>query len=191
MEDLPEDLSDEDIVNIFDAYCSGCKCEVLEPIDGPLIATVVVPTYSEAEWIVSNLNGNIPQGLNGPIRASTPQYSMSTPKRIPPSYGKAQASNSHHQSPYSKPGDQGAERSDPNNTNLYVNQLPQGCDDERLNELFQECGNIVSVKCISEKRYGFVQFASVEQAENAIDMMNGLEVEGTPLVCRFAAKSRT
>merc|ERR1711970_9993 len=44
--------------------------------------------------------------------------------------------------------------------NLYVWNLPVGADDNFLRELFCQVGNVVSVKCILDRRYGFVRFSS-------------------------------
>lgn len=189
IEDLPPEISPEDILFIFDNYCAADDCQVLWSDSSQSIAMIYVPAASEAEWILENLNGNIPEGLDEPVRISMAQQPEGAPRRIAPLYGKdgqvdEAESASHHQA-------QGAtSESGEEHSNVYVCQLPDGSDDDYLRELFQECGTIVSVKCVADKRFGFVRFSTTEEAQEAIDTMNGVVIEGTetPIVCRFAKR---
>eukprot|EP00446_Apocalathium_sp_SHHI-4_P047409 CAMPEP_0177386646 /NCGR_PEP_ID=MMETSP0368-20130122/50910_1 /TAXON_ID=447022 ORGANISM="Scrippsiella hangoei-like, Strain SHHI-4" /NCGR_SAMPLE_ID=MMETSP0368 /ASSEMBLY_ACC=CAM_ASM_000363 /LENGTH=452 /DNA_ID=CAMNT_0018851539 /DNA_START=51 /DNA_END=1409 /DNA_ORIENTATION=+ len=70
--------------------------------------------------------------------------------------------------------------------NVYVWQLPHGSDDGFLQQLFQQVGTVVSVKCMPEKRYGFVRFGSVDDASLAIQAIHGLQCHGTILKVKFA-----
>ncbi|CAG2190597.1 PABPC [Mytilus edulis] len=61
--------------------------------------------------------------------------------------------------------------------NLYVKNLDDNIDDERLRKEFSQFGTITSAKVMSEggrsKGFGFVCFSSPEEANNAIIQMNG------------------
>ena len=70
---------------------------------------------------------------------------------------------------------------------VYVGNLPFNVDDEKLRELFSSFGEIAEVQVIKDKfsgrskGFGFVTFASKEDAEKAIAKMNDKEVEGRTL----------
>ncbi|XP_074656080.1 polyadenylate-binding protein 4-like isoform X1 [Tubulanus polymorphus] len=70
--------------------------------------------------------------------------------------------------------------------NLYVKNLDDGIDDERLRKEFQPYGNITSAKVMRDKEgvskgFGFVCFSSPEEATEAITKMNGRIVVRKPL----------
>lgn len=73
-------------------------------------------------------------------------------------------------------------------SNLYVAGLPAGIDDESFKQLFEGSGTITSCKCVPEKRYGFVNYASKDEAEAVLEAMNGFQFNGTTLQVRFATK---
>jgi len=81
---------------------------------------------------------------------------------------------------------------------LYVGNLPYSLNDQKMEELFKSCGEVVSSKVICDfdsgrsKGFGFVEMASEEDATTAIKEMNGKEVEGRNLkVSEAIAKPRT
>lgn len=75
---------------------------------------------------------------------------------------------------------------------LYVGSLPYSIDDAQLEELAQPFGDIISAKVISDKfsgrskGFGFVEFTNDDDAEKAIEGLNGKEVEGRELVVNEA-----
>lgn len=77
-------------------------------------------------------------------------------------------------------------------TNLFVGNLPYGVDSDKLGEVFSQAGAVVSAKVISDKYsgrsrgFGFVEMASQEDAQKAIDMFNGKDLDGRPLVVNEA-----
>lgn len=77
-------------------------------------------------------------------------------------------------------------------TNLFVGNLPYTMDSTKLQELFAAAGTVVSAKVISDKYsgrsrgFGFVEMASDEEAKKAIEMFNGKDIEGRPLVVNEA-----
>mmetsp|Transcript_45955 Transcript_45955/g.127553 ORF Transcript_45955/g.127553 Transcript_45955/m.127553 type:complete len:415 (-) Transcript_45955:168-1412(-) len=79
---------------------------------------------------------------------------------------------------------------DQGSTNVYVYQLPVGSDDSTLMQLFGTYGSILSVKCLTDRRYGFVKMGSVEEAEAAIEGVNNLRLENTTVKCHFANRDR-
>jgi RNA recognition motif-containing protein len=77
-------------------------------------------------------------------------------------------------------------------TNLFVGNLPYTMDSAKLEELFAQAGAVASAKVISDKYsgrsrgFGFVEMASDEEAKKAIEMFNGKDVDGRPLVVNEA-----
>ena len=65
-------------------------------------------------------------------------------------------------------------------------------DSKKLEELFAGAGTIVSAKVISDKYsgrsrgFGFVEMSTDEEAKKAIEMFNGKDVDGRPLVVNEA-----
>ncbi|XP_076084444.1 polyadenylate-binding protein 1-like [Mytilus galloprovincialis] len=69
--------------------------------------------------------------------------------------------------------------------NVYVNNLDDNIDDERLREEFSQFGTITSAKVMTEfgrsKGYGFVCFSSPEDASKAVTEMDGRIIVSKPL----------
>lgn len=75
-------------------------------------------------------------------------------------------------------------------SNLFVGNLPAGLDELSFRQLFSQYGAVVSTKVVAEARYGFVKYASVQEAQRVIDMMNGAIINGVQLAVRFANMDR-
>ena len=75
---------------------------------------------------------------------------------------------------------------------LYVGNLSYGTTDSDLQSLFEEFGTVQSAQVIMDresgrsKGFGFVEMGSQEEAEKAISMLNGKEVEGRALTVNIA-----
>jgi cold-inducible RNA-binding protein len=70
---------------------------------------------------------------------------------------------------------------------VFVGNLPFSIDDNKLNEVFAQCGEIKEAVVIKNKfngrskGFGFVTFANDEDAKKAISEFNGKEVDGRAL----------
>jgi len=70
---------------------------------------------------------------------------------------------------------------------LYIGNLPFGIDDEKLRKLFSAHGKVEEATVIKDKfsgrskGFGFVTFATKEEAEKAIKELNDKEIEGRNL----------
>lgn len=70
---------------------------------------------------------------------------------------------------------------------IYVGNLAYNMTEDSLKELFEQHGEVASVKIIKDrfsgrsKGFGFVEMADKQAAENAIQKLNGAEIEGRNL----------
>ncbi|MFQ5540139.1 MAG: RNA recognition motif domain-containing protein [Candidatus Binatia bacterium] len=75
---------------------------------------------------------------------------------------------------------------------LYVGGLPFAVTDGQLEEIFREHGTVESARVISDKftgrsrGFGFVEMSSSEEAQKAIDALNGTQLEGRTLTVNEA-----
>jgi RNA recognition motif-containing protein len=67
------------------------------------------------------------------------------------------------------------------NPKLYVGNLTYSVDEAQLRELFSNYGDVKDVRVIERKGFGFVEFETVEEAEKAMEALNGTEFEGRTL----------
>ena len=75
---------------------------------------------------------------------------------------------------------------------LYVGSLPYSTTDDQLKDHFSTAGNVVSAHVIIDKMsgrskgFGFVEMASKEEAQKAIEMFNGQDMGGRNIVVNEA-----
>ncbi|XP_052789091.1 ELAV-like protein 1 [Mya arenaria] len=76
-----------------------------------------------------------------------------------------------------------AEHDNPNKTNLIINYLPQTYSDDEMFTLFSTIGTVVNCRIIRDKSsgysygFGFVEYSTPQEAMNAIESLNGCEIE--------------
>ena len=72
--------------------------------------------------------------------------------------------------------------------NIFVGNLNYSITEDDLKEIFEEYGELSSVKLITDKftgrskGFGFVEMSDAEEAKKAIEELNGAEVEGRSMV---------
>ncbi|MBP5296644.1 MAG: RNA-binding protein [Bacteriovoracaceae bacterium] len=72
-------------------------------------------------------------------------------------------------------------------TKLYVGNLPYQVTEDALTNYFAQAGQVSSAKIITDrdtgrsKGFGFVEMATEEEANTAIETLNGKEFEGRTL----------
>jgi RNA recognition motif-containing protein len=75
---------------------------------------------------------------------------------------------------------------------IYVGNLPYSVNDGALESNFSEFGSVSSAKVMMDretgrsKGFGFVEMATAEEAQAAIDGLNGVSVEGRSIVVNLA-----
>jgi polyadenylate-binding protein len=78
-------------------------------------------------------------------------------------------------------------------TNLFVKNLPDSWDTDALLQNFEQFGEVVSHKVITDeatgqsKCHGFISFKEHDQAEAAVEMMHEKEIEGKVIISSFCA----
>lgn len=82
-------------------------------------------------------------------------------------------------------------------TKLYVGQLGAEISSDELRQLFAAQGFVVtSARVICDREggrsrgFGFVEFSSEDEAQRAIDALNGMDVRGRKLLVKEAGGER-
>lgn len=97
--------------------------------------------------------------------------------------------------------------SNENRTNLIVNYLPQTMGEDEIRSLFSSVGEVESVKLVRDKTvifadplnpaapkgqslgYGFVNYTKPQDAEQAVNVLNGLRLQNKTIKVSFARPS--
>ena len=75
---------------------------------------------------------------------------------------------------------------------LYVGSLPYSTTDDQLRQHFSAAGNVASAQVIVDKfsgrskGFGFVEMATDEEAQKAVEMFNGQDMAGRNIVVNEA-----
>ncbi|KAI3357618.1 hypothetical protein L3Q82_016025, partial [Scortum barcoo] len=78
-------------------------------------------------------------------------------------------------------------------TNVYIKNFGEDYTDEKLKEIFSAYGRTLSVRVMKDERgrsrgFGFVNYANHEDAQKAVDEMNGKEINGKMIYVGRAQK---
>ncbi|HOQ15423.1 MAG TPA: RNA-binding protein [Candidatus Paceibacterota bacterium] len=71
---------------------------------------------------------------------------------------------------------------------LYVGSLSYNTTEDSLKDAFSKAGTVVSATVITDKYsgrskgFGFVEMSSGEEAEKAVEMLNGQELDGRKII---------
>jgi cold-inducible RNA-binding protein len=77
-------------------------------------------------------------------------------------------------------------------TKLFIGSLSYNVNNDRLRELFEAFGTVESANVITDrdtnrsKGFGFVEMSTDQEAQAAIDGLNGKEVDGRTIVVNIA-----
>ena len=75
---------------------------------------------------------------------------------------------------------------------LYVGNLAYSVNDAQLSQMFSEAGEVASATVITDKYsgrskgFGFVEMKDEESSQKAMEMFNGKEIDGRPIVVNEA-----
>ena len=76
--------------------------------------------------------------------------------------------------------------------NIYVGNLPYSTDRDELRAIFEQYGEVSSARVVTDREtgrsrgYGFVEMPNAEQAQAAIEALNGKEIGGRKAVVNEA-----
>nr|XP_023675932.1 polyadenylate-binding protein 1 [Paramormyrops kingsleyae] len=171
-----EDMDDEKLKEVFSKYGTAMSIRVMTDENGKSrgFGFVSFERHEDAQKAVDEMNG---KELNGKLiyvgRAQKKVERQTELKR------KFEQMKQDRMTRY-----QGV--------NLYVKNLDDGIDDERLRKEFSPFGTITSAKVMMEggrsKGFGFVCFSSPEEATKAVTEMNGRIVATKPLYVALAQR---
>lgn len=80
--------------------------------------------------------------------------------------------------------------------NIYVGNLPFGATENEIEDLFGRFGAVKSAAIITDRDtgrsrgFGFVEMANDDEAQKAIDDLNGQDMDGRPLTVNQARPRR-
>jgi len=78
------------------------------------------------------------------------------------------------------------------NNKLFVGSLPWAIDNAQLEQLFSQFGKVISAQVLKDREtgrsrgFGFVEMSSDEEAQKAIEALNGSDMEGRKIVVNVA-----
>ncbi len=81
--------------------------------------------------------------------------------------------------------------------NVYVGNLPNDVNNEEIQDLFAQYGNVKSVKLINDREtgafrgFGFVEMSSLDEANRAIEELNGYTMDEKQLRVNHARRRET
>ena len=77
-------------------------------------------------------------------------------------------------------------------TKLFVGSLPWSVDDQKLQDTFEEYGNVVSAKVITDREtrrsrgFGFIEMEDSSDAQTAMKALNESELDGRTIIVNEA-----
>ncbi|XP_055810996.1 polyadenylate-binding protein 2-like isoform X2 [Solanum dulcamara] len=177
VKNLAESATDDELKNVFGEFGSITSAVVMRDADGKSkgFGFVNFENADDAAKAVEALNGK---------KFDEKEWYV----------GKAQKKSEREQELKSKFEQTAKEAVDKyQGVNLYVKNLDDTIDDEKLKELFAEFGTITSCKVMRDpsgisRGSGFVAFSTPEEASRALSEMNGKMIVSKPLYVALAQR---
>ncbi|MBI2267867.1 MAG: RNA-binding protein [Candidatus Blackburnbacteria bacterium] len=75
---------------------------------------------------------------------------------------------------------------------LFIGNLPYTVESRQLLDLFSKAGSVVSAEVVIDRMngrsrgFGFVEMSTEEETQNAINTLNGQEIDGRKIVVNVA-----
>ncbi|GAA0140711.1 RNA metabolism protein [Lithospermum erythrorhizon] len=177
VKNLSESATDEEIKNIFGEYGIITSAVIMRDADGKSKCFGFI-NFENADDAAKAV-----EALNGKTIGEKEWY-----------VGKAQKKSEREQelkTKFEQSAKEAAEKSQ--GANLYIKNLDDSINDEKLKELFSEFGTITSFKIMRDpsgvsKGSGFVAFSTPEEASRALSEMNGKMIINKPLYVALAQR---
>lgn len=132
-------------------------------------------THEQAQACLEKLNGTAVEGTDKVLYVSKAQKKDDREKELKSRYDNFKNEQN-------------------NKANLYVKNLADDIDDERLRGLFASYGAITSARVMVDPKtkkslgFGFVCFSNPDEANNAMMKLNGSLIDGKPLYVNLAQR---
>ncbi|KAL6531216.1 Splicing factor 1 [Orobanche hederae] len=172
-----------------DVLCSYCGDGGHPSIDCQLKHTTGKKMDDEYQNFLAELGGTIPESST-----KTSSATLALPSTSGANPPWANGTNTFSSTTHAALGTNLIKPKEHDETNLYIGYLPPTLEDDGLIGLFSPFGEIVMAKVIKDrvsglsKGYGFVKYADVQQANNAIASMSGHKLDGRSIAVRVAGK---
>jgi len=181
IKNLPEDITDEQLKEMFGEYGKIVSGKVMSSEDGRSkgFAFVSYEDHDAAAVCVEELNGKEHQGKT--LYVGRAQKKAERQAELKDKFERLKIERMNRY--------QGV--------NLYVKNLDDNIDDERLRKEFSQFGTITSARVMHNrvmgepgrsKGFGFVCFSSPEEATKAVTEMNGRILVSKPLYVALAQR---
>jgi len=177
VKNLPEDMNDDQLNVMFSKYGMVTSAKVMQTDDGKVkgFGFVSFETADAAESCVEEMNGNEQAGRKLYVGRAQKKAERQAELRDRFERLKLERINRYQ------------------GVNLYVKNLDDVIDDERLRKEFATYGNITSAKVMRDeaaasKGFGFVCFSAPEEATKAVTEMNGRIIVSKPLYVALAQR---
>ncbi|CAI9281873.1 unnamed protein product [Lactuca saligna] len=177
VKNLPESTTDEDLKKTFGEYGMITSAVVMKDSDGKS------KCFGFVNFENADDAANAVEGLNGKKFDDKEWY-----------VGKAQKKSEREMELKSRFEQTVKEAADKyQGLNLYVKNLDDTIDDDKLRKLFSEYGTITSCKVMldpngNSRGSGFVAFSTPEEASQALGEMNGKMIVNKPLYVALAQR---
>ncbi|XP_062163304.1 splicing factor-like protein 1 [Alnus glutinosa] len=175
-----------------DVLCKICGDGGHPTIDCPVKGTAGKKMDDEYQNFLAELGGTVPESATKQNSTLALGSGSSNSGSNPPWASNAGNAAGASQAGLGATGLKPAKEID--DTNLYIGYLPPTLEDDGLISLFSPFGDIVMAKVIKDrvtgmsKGYGFVKYADIQMANNAIASMNGYRLEGRTIAVRVAGR---
>ncbi|EDL83096.1 similar to RIKEN cDNA 4932702K14 (predicted) [Rattus norvegicus] len=186
IKNLGEDMDDERLQDLFSRFGPALSVKVMTDESGKSkgFGFVSFERHEDARKAVDEMNG---KDLNGKqIYVGRAQKKVERQTELKHKFGQMKQDKPKIEQ---VPQDRSVRCQ---GVNLYVKNLDDGIDDERLRKEFSPFGTITSAKVTMEggrsKGFGFVCFSSPEEATKAVTEMNGRIVATKPLYVALAQR---
>eukprot|EP00928_Gymnodinium_smaydae_P044950 TRINITY_DN2_c0_g4_i1.p1 TRINITY_DN2_c0_g4~~TRINITY_DN2_c0_g4_i1.p1 ORF type:complete len:373 (+),score=115.37 TRINITY_DN2_c0_g4_i1:47-1165(+) len=178
--DLPGHIDESTLNSVFGAYGTISSSKLFPPgMLGTKSAIISYASVDEAKWLVENLNGNIPEGLEGPVQV---RFKDSGKGKGKCKGGDAPAWGQAAWSPKGAGKDGGVGGDAAPNKTVFIGNLPKDMDESMLHSIFGAYGSIVGAKLLDVSPLGFrgaiVEFATIQEATWLVENLDGNLPEG-------------
>eukprot|EP00928_Gymnodinium_smaydae_P072412 TRINITY_DN5577_c0_g3_i2.p1 TRINITY_DN5577_c0_g3~~TRINITY_DN5577_c0_g3_i2.p1 ORF type:complete len:395 (-),score=93.64 TRINITY_DN5577_c0_g3_i2:311-1375(-) len=166
---------------------------------GKRAAIVTFATVDEAKWIVENLNGNIPQGLQEVISCNFKKQGGGKGKggggKGWSEWGWEGDGGKGGKGGWGPYGDAGGKGADEPSQNVFIGELPGTMDEAQLLSVFGAYGTIESHKLMAAnaqgKKAAIMTFKTLQEAQWIVDNLNGNIPQGLTEIIRVNFKRGT